>query len=149
MIFVNKKESSKFIDKAPNVRDWEIQSTLSKFHEKHEFFHRGDGSSSNNFFPPSPPPPPPSPYFPNPRSPSLLSDLFNIPNVPRVDKFLNNNDFNFDFFNGSVPPGPDPPPLSGFAWIFFQTDHRQLKLHRTWEQIWLKLDQTWEQIRHK
>ena len=36
-------------------------------------------------------------------------------NVLRVDEFLNNNDFNFDFFNGYVPPAPDLPALRGFA----------------------------------
>ena len=54
-----------------------------------------------------PPPPPPS------------SDFFNIPNVPRIDEFLNNNDFNFEFSNSYVPPAPDTPLLRGFAGKFF------------------------------
>ena len=60
---------------------------------------------------------PHSPLDPPP--PPLLSDLFNIPNVPRVDEFLNNNDFNFDFSNVYVLAAPDPAPLRGFARIFF------------------------------
>ena len=87
---------------------------LNKLCEKNEFFNRGDGrGSSNNFFPLSSPSPPPN--FPFPRPPPLPSNLFKIPNVPEVDKFLNNNDFNFDFSNGYVPPAPDLPPLRGFA----------------------------------
>ena len=66
------------------------------------------------FFSPNPPPPTLGPPPPPPPS-----DLFNIPNVPRVDEFLNNNDFNFDFSNGYVLPAPDTPPLRGFARNFF------------------------------
>ena len=89
---------SKFLDEAPDVRDLEIQLRLNKLCGN-DFFNKGDGSNSINFFPPPPPPPPPPPNFPNPRLPPLPSDLFNIPNIPRVDKFLNNNNFNFDFSN--------------------------------------------------
>ena len=84
-----KKDLSKFLDKAPDIRDLEIQSRLKKCSEKNECFNRGD---SINFFLPNPPPPPLGPP-----PPPLPSDLFNIPNVPRIDKFLNNNDFDFDF----------------------------------------------------
>ena len=103
---------SKFLDKAPDITHLEIQSRLNKLSEKNEFFNIGD---NNNFFPPNSPPstlgPPPPP---------LLSDLFNIPNVPRIYEFLNNNDFSFDFFNSYVPPAPNPPLLRGFATNIFQ-----------------------------
>ena len=46
-------------------------------------------------------------------------DLFNIPDVPRINEFLNNNDFNFDLSNGYVPSSPDPTPLRGFMGNFF------------------------------
>ena len=65
-------------------------------------------------------------FLPNPSSPSLgpplpplPSDLFNVPNVPRIDEFLNNNGFNFDFSNGYVQPAPNPSPFRGFARNFF------------------------------
>ena len=102
---------SKFLDKAPDTRDLQIQSRLNKLSEKNEFFNRGD---NNNFFQPNPPPPPLGP-----RPPPPLSDLFNIPNVPKIDEFLNNNDFNFNFSNGYAPPAPDMPQLRGFARNFF------------------------------
>ena len=38
---------SKFLGKAPDIRDLEIQSRLHKFREKNEFFNRED---NNNFF---------------------------------------------------------------------------------------------------
>ena len=76
------------------------------------FFNRGD---SINFFPPNCPPPPLGPPPPPP-----LSDLLNMPiNVPRIDKLLNNNVFNFNFSNDHVPPVPDPPPFMVFARNFF------------------------------
>ena len=99
---VKKKDLSKFLDKAPDIRDMEIQSRLNKLSEKNEFFNRGD---NNNFFPANPPPPPLGPPPPPP-----LSDLLNIPNVPRIDKFLN---------NGYVPPASHPPPFRGFTRNFF------------------------------
>ena len=115
-----KKGLSRFLNNAPDIRDFV-------------------------FFPPLPPPPLlPPPNFSNPRPPPPPSHLFDIPNALRVDKFLNNNDFKFDFSNGYVPPAPDT-----IQDIFSQTDHRQLKLHQTWEQIRLKLHQMWEQIWHK
>ena len=123
-MLVKKKDLSKFLDKAPDIKDLEIQSRLNKLHEKNEFSNRVD---NNNFFPLNPPPPPLGPP-----PPTLPSDLFNIPNVPRVDEFLNNNDFNFDFSNGYIPSAPDPPTLRGFAGNFFRTDHLQLKLYQTW-----------------
>ena len=64
---------SKFLDKASNVRDLEIQSRMNKLHEKNKFFNRGDGGSSNNFSLLSHPP-----NFPNLRVPPSPSDLFNI-----------------------------------------------------------------------
>ena len=70
------------------------------------------------FFLPPPPPLPPPPNFPNPRPPPPRSDLFNIPNVPRIDLFLNNNDFNLNFSN-SYAPAPDPILLRGFSGSFF------------------------------
>ena len=36
----------------------------------------------------------------------------------KVDEFLTNNDFNFDFSGGYVPPVPDPPPIRGITRIF-------------------------------
>ena len=81
--------------------------------------NRGDGGSCSNFFPLSPPPSHLPPNFPTPRLPPLPSDLFNIPNVLRIDEFLNNNDFNFHFSNDYVPQAPDTPPLKGFAGNFF------------------------------
>ena len=98
------KDLSKFLNKVPEIGDLEIQSRLKKLHEKNEFFNRGNGGSSNNFFLPPPSPPPTLPDFSNPRPPPPFSDLFNISNVQRVDEFLNNNGFNFEFFNGYVPP---------------------------------------------
>ena len=89
----------------------EIQSRLNKPRKKNEFFIRRDGGSTNNFLPPPPPPP----NFRNPRLPPLPFDWFNIPNVSRVDEFLNKNDFKFYFSNGYVPPAPDPSPLRRFA----------------------------------
>ena len=81
-------------------------------------FNRGDGGNSNNFFLPPPPPPPHVPPSGPPQQPPP-SDLFNISNVPRIGKFLNNNDFNFDFFDGYVPPAPNLPLLRRFAGHFF------------------------------
>ena len=72
-----KKGLSKFLDKAPDIRDLEIQSRLNKLNEKNEFYNRGD---NNNFFPSNPPPPPLGPP-----PPPLPSDLFNISNVPKID----------------------------------------------------------------
>ena len=72
------------------------------------------------FIPPPPQPPPPAPpHFPKLRLPPSPSDLFNLPNVPRIDEFLNNDDFNFDFSNGYVSPAPDTLPLRRFSRIFF------------------------------
>ena len=105
---------SKFLDKTTDVRDLEIQLSLKKLCEKDEFFNRGDGSSNNNVFPP-----PPLPNFPNLRPPTPSSDLFNVLNVPRIDEFLNNNDFNFDFSNDYVLPVPDPLSLRKFAGNIF------------------------------
>ena len=119
---------SKFLDKTPDVRDLEIQLRLNKLCEKDEFFNRGAGSSNNNFFPPPLPPPPPPPNFPNLRLPPLPSDLFNILNIPRIDKFLNNNDFNFDFSNGYVLPIPDPLPLRRFAGNIFPNEPSTAKI---------------------
>ena len=70
------------------------------------------------FFPPSGSPLPLLPSGPSQPAPPP-SDLFNITNIPRVNEFLNNNDFLFDYSNGSVPPALDPPPLRGFAENFF------------------------------
>ena len=114
-MLVKKKDLSKFLDKAPDIRDLEIQSRLNNLSEKNEFFNRGD---NNNFFLPNPPPLPLGPPPPPPPS-----DLFNIPNVPRNDKCLNNNYFNFDFFNDYVPPAPVRHRLGDLQEIFFQTDH--------------------------
>ena len=83
--------------------------------QKKNFFNRGDDDSSNNFF--TPPLPPPPPNFPNLRLSPLLSDLFNIPNRLRVDKFLNNNDFNFP--NSCVTQASDPHQLGDLQDIFF------------------------------
>ena len=127
MLVKKKKDLSKFLDKAPDIRDLEIQWRLNKLSEINEFFNRGD---NNNFFPVKsstsflgPPPLPPP------------SDLFNISNVLRIDEFLNNSDFNSDFSNGYVPPAPDPPLLRGFTGNFFPKDHLRLKLRQTWERI--------------
>ena len=102
-----KKKLNKFLDKAPYIRDLKIQLRLNKLREKNEFFNRED---NNNFLLPNLPHPPLG-------SPPLLlpSDLFNIPNVPRIDEFLNNNDFNFGFSNGYAPPAPNSPLFRGFA----------------------------------
>ena len=108
---IKRKDLSKFLHKAHDIRDLGIQSRLNKFSEKYDFFNRGD---NNNFFLPNPPPPPLGPP-----PPPLPSDLFNIPNVPRIDEFLNNSDFEFDFSNGYVPPAPDPLPPRGLAGNFF------------------------------
>ena len=90
-----KKGLSRFLNNAPDIRDFV-------------------------FFPPLPPPPLlPPPNFSNPRPPPPPSHLFDIPNALRVDKFLNNNDFKFDFSNGYVPPAPDTPLLREFARHFF------------------------------
>ena len=97
---LKKKGLSKFLDKVSDVRDLEIQ-----------FFNRGD---IINFFLPNPPPPSLGPPPPPPPS-----DFFNIPNVPRINEFLNNNDFNFDFFNSYVAPAPNPLPLRQIAGNFF------------------------------
>ena len=75
---------------------------------------RHKGPDNNNFFLSNPPYPPLGPT-----PPPLPSCLFNIPNVPRINEFLENNVFNFDFSNGYVPPAPDLPPLRGFARHFF------------------------------
>ena len=88
-----------------------LQSRLNKLSEKSKAFNRED---NNNFFPPNPPPPP----LGSP-PPPLAFDLFNTPNDPRVEEFLNNNDFNFDFSNSYVPPAPDPSPRRGFVGNFF------------------------------
>ena len=101
---------SKFLDKAPDIKDVEIQSRLNKLHLRNKRFNRGN---NNNFFRPNPPP---LPLDPPP--PPLPSDLFNIPNVLRVDEFLDIDDFNFEFSSGYVLPAPDPPPLREFAGNF-------------------------------
>ena len=100
---------------------------LNKHSEKNELFNR---RGNNNFFLPNPPPLPLGPL-----PPTLPFDFFNIPSVPRINEFLNNNDFNFDLSNGYVPSSPDPTPLRGFMGTFFQTHHLRLKLRQTWEQI--------------
>ena len=100
----------KFLDKAPNVGDLEIQSRLNKLRKKINFSKEEVGAAATIFFPPSPPL-----NFLNLRLPPLPSDL---PSVPRVDEFLN-NDFNFEFSNSYVLPTPDPPPLTGFARNYF------------------------------
>ena len=108
---VKEKDLSKFLDKAPDIRELEIQSRLNKLSEKNEFFKRGDNSNSFLTNPPPPslgPPPPPPP-----------SDLINTPNIPRIDEFLNNRDFNIDLSNGYVPPMHDPPMFRGYARNFF------------------------------
>ena len=100
---------SKFLDKALDISYLEIQSRLNNLHKKNELFNRGDNNiffSTNPLSPPLGPPPPPPP-----------SELFNIPNIPRADEFLDNNDFNFS--NGYIWPAPDPPPLREFARNFF------------------------------
>ena len=116
---------SKFLGKAPDIRDLDIQSRLNKLREKNEFFNRGD---NNNIFLPNPPPPPLGP--PPPPRPS---DLFNIPNVPRSNEFLNNNDFNLILKNGLYRQHPIHHHLGDLQEIFFQTDHLQLKLRQKWE----------------
>ena len=77
-------------------------------------------AAATTFFPlPPASPSPPPPNFSNSRPLPPPSDLFNIPNVPRIGEFLNNNHFNFDLSNGYVPPAPNPPLLRGFARMFF------------------------------
>ena len=49
-------------------------------------------------------------------------------NVPRIDEFLNNNDFNFDFSNGYVLPVPDPLPLRRFAGNIFPNEPLTAKI---------------------
>ena len=122
-----KKDSSKFLGKAPDIRDLEIQSRLNKLSEANEFFNRRD---NNNFFLPNPT----SPSL-GPLPPPLSSDLFNIPNVPRIDEFLNNSDFNFDFPTVMLHQRLICHCLGDLQETFFQTDHQQLKLHQMWEQI--------------
>ena len=113
-----KKDLRKFLDKAPDIRDLEIQSRLKKFSEKNEFSTEEMVAAATIF--------------------SLLQLLLlhhllifliqdhhlrlliYIPNVLRVDKFINNNDFNFGFSNSYVPLVPDPPSIRRFAGNFFR-----------------------------
>ena len=91
-----KKDLSKFLSHAPDVKDLELQSRLNKLRSKNEFFNSGDDNNINNypFILPSPLPqllqppyvPPPLPFqLPN------LSDLFSKNRPP-------------------LPPLPPPPP---------------------------------------
>ena len=43
-----KKDSSKFLNKAPDIRDLEIRSRLSKLHDRKEFFNNNNNTTYNN-----------------------------------------------------------------------------------------------------
>ena len=65
-----KKYLSKFLGKAPDIRDLEFRSRINKLRDGRELFNRGDNNNNNNnnnggnvFLPP---PPSPHPFdFPN------------------------------------------------------------------------------------
>ena len=95
-----KKDLSKFLDKATDIRNLELRSRLNKLRDGREFFNRGDNNNNNNnnnggnvFLPP-----PPS------------SSCFDFPDetgqrpLPNIESFLNDNVNNF-------PLSPPPPPL--------------------------------------
>ena len=43
-----KKDFSKFLEKAPDIRDLEIRERLKKLHERDEFFNWGNDDDNNN-----------------------------------------------------------------------------------------------------
>ena len=124
LVIGKKKDLSKCLDKARDIRDLKIRSRLNKLREKNQSSKGGDSGSSNlyhptNLFPPLPPPLLLPPNFLNPRLPPPPSDFLIIANVLRLDEFLNNNNLNSDFSSCYVPSAPDPTPLRGFARNFF------------------------------
>ena len=101
-----KKDLSKFLSHAPDVKDLELQSRLNKLRSRNEFFNSGDDNNINNFsfILPSPPPQlPQPPYVPPPLPFQLpnLSDLFSK-NRPPLPPLL------------PPPPTRQPPNLSFF-----------------------------------
>ena len=104
-----KKGLSKFLDKAPDIRDLSLCLDLINSTMERNFFNRGDDNNDNNnnndgndFLPP--PPSPPNFDFPNETGQRPL---------PKIGSLLNDN------FNNFRPPPPPPPPLPPFQ-TFFQ-----------------------------
>ena len=81
-----KKDLSKLLRKAPDVKDLELWSRFTKFNAKDNFLNRRNGANNknnnNNFLPPPSPPLPsarnfsPLSYLPPPSHPPTLSDFF-------------------------------------------------------------------------
>ena len=97
-----KKDRSKFLDKAPNIRDLELRTILNKLRNGREFFNRGDNNNNSNsndnnggnvFLLP----PPSLPHFD-------FSDETGQRPLPNIESFLNN-------FPHPTPPPPLLPPF--------------------------------------
>ena len=103
-----KKDLSKFLSQALDVKDLELQSRLNKPHSRNEFFNRGNNNNNNNypFIPPCSHPQPPQPPYVSPLSaiqPPNLSDLLsnNRPPSPPLPPppLLTRQPPNLSFFN--------------------------------------------------
>ena len=92
-----KKDLSKFLSQAPDVKGLELQLMVNKLNSRNEFFDSGDDNNNYPFIPPPPPPQPSQPPYvplPPPFQPPNLSDLFSNDRPP------------------SPPLPPPPPPTS-------------------------------------
>ena len=103
---IGKKGLSKFLEKAPDIRELENKERLNKLREKDEFFNRGNNNNNdiNSSFILRSPPPPPYPEFPRqnfllppPQSPNL-SDFF-------LDNYIPPPPLQ-QFFHSPVPTQP-------------------------------------------
>ena len=101
-----KKGLSKFLAKAPDIRDLEIRSGLKKLREKDKCVNKGNDNNNNNnnnniFLPPPP-------YPPHPRPPAYVWPPFK---TPTLSDFMSDNQAgNFSQQPAYVPP-PPPSPL--------------------------------------
>ena len=105
-----KKDLSKLLRKAPDVKDLELWSRFTKFNAKDNFFNRRNGANNknnnNNFLPP------PSPPLPSARNFSPLSYLPPPPHPPTLsDFFWDDPGENLSQQSPYIAPDPDPPPL--------------------------------------
>ena len=94
-----KKDWSKLLDKAPDIRDLELRSRFNKLQDGREFFNRENSNNSNNntngglLPPPSPP-----------RFDFLDESVGQQRPLPNIESLLNDKANNF--------PPPPPPPRS-------------------------------------
>ena len=100
-----KKGLSKFLAKAPDIRDLEIRSGLKKLREKDKCLNKGNDNNNNNnsnnnnniFLQPPP-------YPPRPRPPAYVRPPFKPPTLS--DFILDNQAGNFSQQPAYVPPQP-------------------------------------------